>query len=117
MKLTKKNRNTVIVISLLLMAVVLIGLSEVALQNDESEREDLALEKRLSEMIETLDGVSKAYIMVTLDSVSRNSETVTVRGVSVVCRGKKSESLKITITMLVSTAVGISSDKIFVSFT
>jgi len=72
-------------------------------------------EQKLCSLIETLDGVSQVSVMITVDRYSDNSSPI-VRGVSVICHGKQKEELKIKITLLVSTALGISSDKIFVTF-
>ena len=74
------------------------------------------LEEKLSSMIETLDGILKADVLVTLDSYEEGKGTPKVRGVAIICHGKAKEEMKVKIIMLASTALGVSSDKIFVSF-
>lgn len=117
MKVVQKKR--VLIAVLLISALLLLLFSKLGSQNAktaEKEREEALLEARLSRLIETLDGVSKADVMVTLDSYGNEKASPTVRGVSVVCHGKKREEIKVKVTLMVSTALGVSSDKIFVSF-
>lgn len=117
MKLKQMNKKTLIAIALLIAACILIAISNLSIKIGDSEKaEDAALENRLKEHIEMLDGVSRAYVMVSVDSSSRMTGTSNVKGVSVICKGKKSEDLKVKITLLVSTTLGIGSDKIFVTF-
>ena len=83
--------------------------------NDTATKER-ELELKLCEMIKNFDGVSDADVIVTLDSYEEGKGSPRVRGVSVICHGKQKDEVKIKIVMMVSTALGISSDKIFVSF-
>ena len=74
------------------------------------------LEAKLSDMVESLDGISSAEVMVTLDSYEDGEGSPRVRGVAVICHGRNKDDVKIKIVMILSTALGIPSDKIFVSF-
>ena len=117
MKTVQKKR--VLIGALVLLALILLFLAELASKTSASvtkEREEVLLEERLSRLIETLDGVSRADVMVTLDSYGNEKASPSVRGVSVVCHGKKREDIKVKVTVMVATALGITSDKIFVSF-
>lgn len=80
------------------------------------ESEEHNIEEKLKKMIETLDGISRADIIVTLESYENGKSSPRVRGVAIICHGKQKDDVKFKIIMLVSTALGVSSDKIFVSF-
>lgn len=99
-------------IALLLFSEFMINGSDNTLQDSETEK----IEQKLTDMIETLDGVSRADVIVTLDTYAEGKESPRVRGVAIICHGKCKDDVKIKIIMLVSTALGVTSDKIFVSF-
>lgn len=105
---------------LIVAAIVLLLFSELDFQssisaaNTSKERD---LESKIEEMVLTLDGVSDVEVMVTLDSYEEEKRSPYVRGVSIICHGKAREETKIKIIMMISTALGLSSDKIFVTFT
>ena len=115
----KKRRKLTIVV-IILIALLLLVISEYKNKITSAAtliKEEEALETKISDLIETLDGISSADVMVTMDSYGNGKGSPIVRGVSIVCHGKRREDTKSKIIMLVSTALGISSDKIFVSFT
>ena len=115
MSISKKN----LIILLAIVAVICLVVSERS-QNTSSNVEQVSrereIEERLSSMIETLDGVSRADVIVTLDSYESGKSSPKVRGVAIICHGKQKDEIKMKIVMIASTALGISSDKIFVSF-
>ena len=74
------------------------------------------IEEKLVLMIETLDGISKADVLVTLESYEEGKGSPKVRGVAIICHGRVKEETKVKIIMMASTALGVSSDKIFVSW-
>ena len=115
----KKLHKKQILILLALIAIIFLMISEYSetgIRTDKLEEQENRLEQKLSETIEKLDGVSDVDVIVTIDSYEENSGSPCVRGVSIICYGKQKDELKIKIVMIVSTALGISSDKIFVSF-
>ena len=117
-KLLKKRGNLVLII-VLILSVILLFLSEIGKSVKTSD--DLApesmYEEKIAELLLSLDGINDVEVMVTLDEYGTDKKSPTVRGVSVVCHTRGKEELKMKITLLVSTALGISSDKIFVTFT
>lgn len=73
------------------------------------------LEERLVELISQLEGVSQVRVMLTLEDMPKGSERPRVRGVAVVCAGCEDSGTRMRIVMLIAGALGITSDKIFVS--
>ncbi len=117
----KLNKNTFakyrLPILLIGVSLVFLVLSQASLFGEDSvKREEEILEGKLEEMIESLDGISSCEVMVTLDRYGNEKATGEVRGVSVILRGKKRDDIKVRVVLLCSTALGVTSDKIFVSF-
>ena len=73
-------------------------------------------EERLEELLRQVDGVDDADAMVTLDELPSGKTRPQVRGVAVVVHGKSGDGLRYQLVMLISSALGITSDKIFVTF-
>lgn len=85
-------------------------------------------QKRLEELLVSLDGVESAKVMLTVEeSVSESdgvsvfgssdkSTAVRVTGAAAVCRGRGGENLRLEITRLISGLYGIGSNKISVIF-
>jgi len=107
------------IIFVAVLAIVFLVLSEFTqggTQKTAQEDAENKLEQKLSDMIETLDGISRADVIVTLESYENGKSSPRVRGVAIICHGKQKDDVKIKIIMMVSTALGVTSDKIFVSF-
>lgn len=73
------------------------------------------LEERLVALLSEMEGVSDVSVMLTLEDVPKSNQRPRVRGVAIVCRGCEDSNVKLRIVMLASGALGIASDKIFVS--
>ena len=73
-------------------------------------------EERLSEILLDLSEIQYASVMVTLDEIPTNKERPRVRGVAIVCVGKETPELRLKIVMLAGSALGITTDKIYVTF-
>ena len=72
-------------------------------------------EKKIEEMLTALNGVSSAQVLLTVNEAPEKGARPSVRGVSVIYSGSDTSDIKLKITMLVSTAFGITSDKIYVT--
>ncbi len=107
---------------IVIIAILAVGLlvfsefSENETQISTQENEENRIEQKLSDMIENLDGISRADVIVTIESYEDGKGSPYVRGVAIICHGKQKDDVKFKIIMMVSTALGVSSDKIFVSF-
>jgi len=73
-------------------------------------------EERIASILKQVEGIHDASVMVTLDQIPSNKERPRVRGVAVVCQGEETPDLRLRIVMLVSSALGVTSDKIYVTF-
>lgn len=73
-------------------------------------------EERLSSILSEVNGIREVSVMVTLDELPSSKERPRVRGVAVVCKGEETSELRLKIVMLTSSALGVTSDKIFVTF-
>ncbi len=85
---------------------------------DEPEEFELCekrCEERLTEILSKVAGVSDVSVIVTLDELPSAKERPRVRGVAVVCSGADNPDTRLKIVMLVSSALGVTSDKIFVT--
>lgn len=73
-------------------------------------------EERLSSILSEVNGIREVSVMVTLDELPSSKERPRIRGVAVVCKGEETSELRLKIVMLTSSALGVTSDKIFVTF-
>ena len=102
------------------MLLVLIGSGESLQKNGKSNKEEYSYkvyeketEERISELVSSLDGVSGGIkIMVVSKNSSAEGERPDIEGVAIVCRANS--ETKLEIVNLVSSALGISSARIFV---
>lgn len=83
-----------------------------------------AQEDKLRNMIEKIEGVGKAEVMLTMENSAEQVYTQdnrvkeiepVVRGVVVVCRGATNPEVKATVMELVTKALNISSDKVCIT--
>ena len=74
-------------------------------------------EERVASILRQIVGIRDASVMVTLDQIPSNKERPHVRGVAVVCQGEETPDLRLRVVMLISSALGVTSDKIYVTFT
>ena len=120
------NKRRIYLIVLLLVGIVLLFVSNLfsakeAIGSDSTPKEFELCEKRCEEKIVSLlanfDGIQSASAMVTLDQLPTSKERPQIRGVAIVCKGTETSDLRFRIVMLISSAFGITSDKIYVTFT
>ena len=109
-------------------------------RNEELEEYRTALEKRLEKICDAVDGVGSVEVMVTLEcgyrtvytadgggdpvtvgtgsnqqALYRTTQPPTVAGVAVVCNGGNNAHVQRVLTDLISTALGISSNRVCVA--
>lgn len=119
-------KKSSILILLLIIGFVLLGLSgsfsstqektESTEKPTEFELCETRCEKRIALLVEEIYGIQEASVLVTLDELPSTKERPRVRGVAIVCRGEETPELRLKVVMLISSALGISSDKIYVTF-
>lgn len=73
-------------------------------------------EDRIVSILKEINGIQDVSAMVTLDQIPSNKERPHIRGVAIVCRGEETSELRLRVVMLVSSAFGVTSDKIYVTF-
>ena len=73
-------------------------------------------EERVALLLKEVDGIRDVSVLVTLDELPSNKERPRVRGVAIVCNGEETPELHLKVVMLVSSALGVTSDKIYVTF-
>ncbi len=74
-------------------------------------------EERIAAILKQFNGIRGVSVMVTLDQIPSSKERPRVRGVAIVCQGEETTDLRLKVVMLVSSALGVTSDKIYVTFT
>ena len=121
------NKKRSYLIILLLVGIVLLwlsgGLSNVTEKTDsdhtlqEYELSEKRCEERVVSILKQIDGIQDASVMITLDQIPSNKERPHIRGVAIVCRGEETPELRLNVVKLVSSAFGVTSDKIYVTFT
>ncbi len=85
------------------------------------------LEKKLTEIIEKIDGTSDIHVMITLEKTEENiyggktsdisaTVTPTVRGVVVVCRGGENAVVREKVLEAVCKALGVSAARVCVTY-
>lgn len=112
-----KKKSGKVAVGLLVGALILLLLSTGTASRESSKYDPEApYEEKLEALIMSLEDISRAEVMITLDQYGTDKRSPTVRGVSVICHGRESAEVKMKIVMLASCALGVSSDKIFVTF-
>ncbi len=121
------NKKSSYVFLLLIVGVLLLCLSGSFSKNRETETssetpEEFELcekrcEERISLLLKELYGIHEASVLITLDELPSSKERPRVRGVAIVCNGEETPELRLNVVMLVSSALGVTSDKIYVTFT
>ncbi len=118
-----KNRKKLVLIGAFVLCAVLV-LSAVSNSTETSDTitEEEKLEYRLSELCERIDGVDKAYVMVSFSnsedtkSYFRDSNGLTeyknVNGVGVVCTGGDRGTVKREVSEMISAVLGIPVNRI-----
>ena len=85
------------------------------------------LEKKLTEIIEKIDGTSDIHVMITLEKTEENiyggktsdisaTVTPTVRGVVVVCKGGENATIREKVLEAVCKALGVSAARVCVTY-
>lgn len=137
----KKHKNKLIIISLAFIGVVLIVFGSFNFNKNKSENEFSAttytkdLEKKIEGFLKNVDGIRNVRVILTLDTsnehiyakndssydyfVSSNGTLVeiterfpVVRGVAIACTNGDDDTVKMKVTELVSSYLGISSNRI-----
>lgn len=115
-----------VLLFLLIVGAILLWISGVFSNTQESKQtsntpEEFELceqrcEERVATLLKQICGVKEASVLITLDELPSLKERPQVRGVAIVCSGEGSPELQLKIVMLVSSALGVTSDKIYVTF-
>lgn len=121
------NKKSFYLLLLLVLGLLLLFFSGSFSQNMKTETNNETLEEfelcekrceeRIRELLKEVTGVSDASVLVTLDEIPTNKDRPRVRGVAIVCRGEETPDLRLKVVMLVGSALGVTSDKIYVTFT
>lgn len=121
------HKKTAFLLLLFLIGIALIAFSDIFSDSKQKESETSNIEvyelceerceEKISILLEQIYGIRKASVLITLDTIPSNKERPHVRGVAIVCNGDETPELCLKIVMLVSSALGITSDKIYVTFT
>lgn len=121
------NKKSSFLFLLLIAGVLLLCLSGGFSKNHQAETksevpEEFELcekrcEERISSLLKEVYGIHKASVLITLDELPSSKERPRVRGVAIVCSGEETPELHLKVVMLVSSALGVTSDKIYVTFT
>lgn len=121
------NKKRSYLIILLLAGIILLFVSNGLLNTKEKgetnntpqefELCEKRCEERVASILRQIVGIRDASVMVTLDQIPSNKERPHVRGVAVVCQGEETPDLRLRVVMLISSALGVTSDKIYVTFT
>lgn len=139
MNIFKKHKNKIIISSLVIIGVLLIVFSSVNIKNDTENFSVTTytkeLEKKLEGFLKSVDGINKAKVIITLECsnehvyakdegsydyiISSNGGLVeitevypVVRGVAIACTNGNNDIVQKEITELVSSYLGISSNRI-----
>jgi len=120
------NKKSRYLILLLIVGCFLLFLSSKLLTSPKNtdpieNREEFELceqrcEDRISVLLKQLYGIHETSVMVTLDETPSNKDRPRVRGVAIVCHGEETPDLRLKVVMLVSSALGVTSDKVYVTF-
>jgi stage III sporulation protein AG len=137
----KKHKNKLIIISLAFIGVILIVFGSFNFNKNKSENEFSAttytkdLEKKIEGFLKNVDGIRNVRVILTLDTsnehiyakndssydyfVSSNGTLVeiterfpVVRGVAIACTNGDDDTVKMKVTELISSYLGISSNRI-----
>jgi stage III sporulation protein AG len=137
----KKHKNKLIIISLAFIGVILIVFGSFNCNKNKSENEFSAttytkdLEKKIEGFLKNVDGIRNVRVILTLDTsneliyakndssydyfVSSNGTLVeiterfpVVRGVAIACTNGDDDTVKMKVTELISSYLGISSNRI-----
>lgn len=136
----KKYKNKIIISSLVIIGIILILISSIDFSRKEktefsSSMYTDALEKKIEDFLENIEGIYDAKVIVTLDTseetvYAQNSNSLdyiltsdgspisiteiypTVRGVAIACTNGERDDIKMKITELISAYLGISSNRI-----
>ena len=121
------NKKRSYLIILLLAGIILLFVSNGFLNTKEKDETnntpqefelcEKRCEERVASILRQIIGIRDASVMVTLDQIPSNKERPHVRGVAVVCQGEETPDLRLRVVMLISSALGVTSDKIYVTFT
>ncbi|MBR6768478.1 MAG: hypothetical protein IKM34_03215 [Clostridia bacterium] len=121
------NKKRSYLIILLLAGIILLFVSNGFLNTKEKDETnntpqefelcEKRCEERVASILRQIIGIRDASVMVTLDQIPSNKERPHVRGVAVVCQGEETPDLRLRVVLLISSALGVTSDKIYVTFT
>ena len=122
----KRHRNKIIISSLVILGVILIVIGTVSGKSGSNEYEKYvdSIEAKLEDFLKSVDGINEAKVIITLEESEREknegifgenskSEPVPkVRGVAVACTNGDNYEVQNKITMLVSSYLGVPTNKI-----
>lgn len=138
------NKKVLLIVGLILIGILLIFLGNKS-QNSNSKNQAIdyesytkALEKKIENFLLSIDGINKANVIITLDTLneqfstknqitydflSNNSKSEealtntnelfpTVKGIAIACTNGNSDDVKVKVTRLIVAYLGISSNRI-----
>lgn len=135
----KKNKNKIIICSLIVIGVLLILISSYDFSDKKASNNSSlyteAIEKKIEDFLKKVDGINEVKAIVTLDTseekvYAQNSNGLdyiltndgspisiteiypTVRGVAIACTNGDNDEIRMKITELISAYLGISSNRI-----
>ena len=122
----KRHRNKIIISSLVILGVILIVIGTVSGKSGSNEYEKYvdSIEAKLEDFLKSVDGINEAKVIITLEeSESEKNEGIfgensksepvpKVRGVAVACTNGDNYEVQNKITMLVSSYLGVPTNKI-----
>lgn len=127
----KRNKNKIIISSLVILGIILILASSFqGKSNKSSDYDDYvdSLEVKIETFLKTVDGIKDADVIIMLedydtsteetnsffstDNTSSSTTIPNVRGVAVACTNGDNYSMQVKVTEIVSSYLGISSNKI-----
>lgn len=137
----KKHKNKIIIIALVILGIIFILLSSFNFNKNKSKNEFSAttytkeLEKKIESFLKDVDGIKNAKVILTLECsnehvyaknessydyyISSNGDLVevteifpVVRGVAIACTNGDDDIVRMRVTELISSYLGISSNRI-----
>lgn len=122
----KRNKNKIIISSLVILGIVLILSSSLAGKKTDNSNEEYinSLETKIEEFLKEVDGIKEAKVIITLEEYDKesneelfgdNSDTTSVpkvRGVAVACTNGDNYAVQEKITSLISSYLGIPSNRV-----
>ena len=129
----KNKKNIILIASLAVIGIILITVSSIfekSSANDDKgadyEKYIATLEKKIEDFLLNIDGISKADVIITLDTNKINESALdfssdndsdltsypSVKGIAIACTNGDSDIVKMNVTRLISAYLGLPSSRI-----